>query len=252
MQAWFENLTFGVPTSDPLLLGGPPALNMIRAYKQSFKEKDQAQNRHVVSDTLDTVSDIAGVMGRFPSIAAIAQPVSWATSIAARAARMFGFSKPSVSNAPTRVEIFPQSTAHFMDGSSDAVLLTATSNYEIAQGPVFGTEHDEMDISYICSRMPLIGAYGWDVSHAVGQPIAFFPVTPGLCAPLAGGQNVTSGMYSPTPMAFVTSMFKYWAGALKFRLEAVSTQFHAGRLLVAYVPDFDPFATFNITECGNN
>jgi hypothetical protein len=252
VQAWFENLTFGVPTSDPFILSGPPTRNLERAFRQSHQERKQANREHAVSDALDTVSEIAGAIGTFPLLSAIAQPVSWATSMAARAARMFGFSKPDSPNGPTRMEIFPQSTAHFMDGASDAVSLTATSNFEMASGPVFGTEYDEMDIAYVCSRMPVVGAYNWDTTASIGQPIAFFPVMPGICPKASGAQNVSYGTYAPTPMAYVTSMFKYWAGAIKYRFEAVSTPFHAGRLLIAYVPDFDPFATVNITEIANN
>jgi hypothetical protein len=251
MQAWFENLTFGVPTAEPFELSVAPAIAMQRAYRQSHVEKKEAERTHVVSDALETVSEVAGLMGKFPLISGISHPVSWATGMAARAARMFGFSKPSTSNAPMRVEMFPQSTAHFMDGSSDAVLLTATSNYETASGPVFGTDIDEMDIGYICSRMPLVGSYNWDTTFAIGQPVAAFPVTPGLCAPVLAAGSVSYGTYATTPMSFVASMFKYWAGSIKFRIEAVSTQFHAGRLLVAYVPDFDPLGSFNITEAAN-
>jgi hypothetical protein len=252
MQSWFENVTFGVPTQDPFIFSPVPKhIPMRRAYRQSGERK-QAESSHVVSDTLDTVAEVANVVGRFPLLSSIAQPVSWASSAAASAARMFGFSKPDAANAPARMEIFPASTAHLMDGASDAVPLAATSNYEIPSGPVFGTEYDEMDISYICSRMPLVGSYGWDTSASVGTPVAYFPVMPGLCFPQTTSGSVSYGVYAPTPMAFVSTMFKYWAGALKFRLEAVSTQFHAGRLLVAYVPDFDPFGTLDITEIGNN
>lgn len=261
MQAWFENLTFGVPSTEPFNLGavpqrmeremGPPE-PLIRAFRQSNVEKDEAEKHHVISDTLETVSEVAGVIGEVPLLGAVARPVSWASGLAAKAARMFGFSKPNVSNAPIRMEIFPQSTAHFMDGSSDAVTLTATSNFEIPQGPVFGTEFDEMDIAYVCSRMPVIGGFNWDTTAAIGAPLAVIPVMPGLCAKTAAAQNVSYGTYAATPMAYVSTMFKYWAGALKFRLEAVSTPFHAGRLLAVYVPNFDPFGTFNITECANN
>jgi hypothetical protein len=261
MQAWFENVTFGVPSSDPFTTGATPQrlerdgetpAPLLRAFRQSYVEKEEAEKHHVVSDTLDTVSEIAGVIGEVPLLASIARPVSWASGLAARAARMFGFSKPNVSNAPMRMEIFPQSTAHLMDGSSDAVTLSATSNFEIPQGPVFGTEFDEMDIQYVCSRMPVVGGFNWDTTAAIGQPLAVIPVTPGLCAKTADAQSVSYGTYAPTPMAYVASMFKYWAGSLKFRLEAVSTPFHAGRILAVYVPDFDPFGTFNITECANN
>lgn len=252
VQAWLENVTFGVPTQAPINLGVAPMANMVKAFRQSHKEKAQAENTHRVSDTLDTVSEIAGAIGEIPMLSAIARPVSWGTSLAARAARMFGFSKPDVSCAPTRVEIFPQSTASYMDGSSDAVLLSATSNFEIPTGPVFGTDIDEMDIAYVCSRMCNLAAYNWDTTFTPGSVLFSMPVMPGLSQPTGAAGSVSYNHYQPTPMAFVASMFKYWAGAIKFRFEAVSTPFHAGRLLIAYVPNYDPLGAFNVTEVGSN
>lgn len=250
-QGWFENVTFGVPTQRAMIpVVSPPAME--RPFLQGYKEKDEAENKHVVSDTLDTVAAVAGVMGEIPMLSAIARPVSWGTSLAARAARMFGFSKPNVSHAPTRMEIFPQSTASYMDGSSDAVTLTATSNFDIPMGPVFGSDVDEMDISYICSRMVNIAAYNWDTTLQPGSPLLSIPVMPGISQPTNPAGSVSYNTYQPTPMAFVASMFKYWAGSIKFRFEAVSTPFHAGRLLICYVPDYDPFGFFNINEAGSN
>lgn len=51
-----------------------------------------------------------------------------------------------------------------------------------------------------------------------------------------GGHTVSS----PSLLTYVSRPFGRWAGSLKMRLEFIATQFHTGRLLIAFVPgDFD-------------
>lgn len=262
VQGWFENPVMGVPTQRTMAttafarIADENAANDIKpltvAFAQSNAEKDQAAHSYKVSDTLDTVGDISDMMGHFPLISSITTPVSWMSRAAASAARAFGFAKPSNQTVTQRVESFLAPTATHMDGASSAFPLVASSNFDVPQGAYYGTDQDEMDINFICSKTVNIGRYIWSSEETVGGVTAVLPVHPGVCAPIAAKDVILGERYQTSPMSYVASMFKYWAGAIKFRLEAVSTPFHAGRLLITYVPNFDPFYAYSITEAGSN
>jgi hypothetical protein len=44
------------------------------------------------------------------------------------------------------------------------------------------------------------------------------------------------GVIDFTPVAFVSNYFKYWRGSMVFRFKVVRTEFHSGRLSVAFFP----------------
>lgn len=255
LYTWIENLQLGVPRDEdmaiaPTTLRAGPS-RRTHAFAQSNSEAAQAASTHRVSDTLDSVGFVADMLGSFPMLSSITTPVSWLSHAAATAARAFGFAKPSNATVATRVENFPQATATHMDGASTAFPLTASSNFEIPSGPHFGTEIDEMDINYICAKTVNIGAFAWNQDDSVGLGVAQIPVHPGLSLFLGAAGSVVYEQYAPTPMAYVASMFKYWAGSIKIRLEAVSTPFHAGRLLISYIPDFSPYSGAASTDAGH-
>lgn len=257
IQAWFENVKLGVPTQTSSVIN--PARRDLAftagariAYAEAREEREEASKHHVLSDGLDTVSTVATAMGAFPLLAPIAQPVAWATSMAARAARMFGFSSPPDITGPTRVQHHQQANYTHFDSPSTAVPLTFSAGYDIPVGPVFGEEHDEMDINYVASKLAVSLSFDWADTTPVQSVLAYFPVMPGLSVKQADSQNVSWGQYAVTPMGYVSTMFKYWAGSIRYKLDCISTPFHAGRLVIAYIPDFDPLGTFSITDIGNN
>nr|QQN90112.1 polyprotein [Soybean thrips iflavirus 3] len=45
--------------------------------------------------------------------------------------------------------------------------------------------------------------------------------------------------YAIPPVGVISSLFQYWRGSLEFRFDIIASQFHTGRLLIAYVPDYN-------------
>jgi len=115
IQSWFEDVKLGVPMQanadfTPLARGGAriEQREWMREQRRAFpqageQEKEMAAKEHRLSDTLDQVSDIAGAISHFPLLSNIAKPVSWASSLAASAARAFGFSRPNNPSCAVRV-----------------------------------------------------------------------------------------------------------------------------------------------------
>nr|WBY66450.1 MAG: structural protein [Eriocheir sinensis dicistro-like virus] len=263
LQGWLENVSLRVPTQNniatiPARSLGVAQLDEERIHGepqvfQASREETNASRGHYFSRAATSVSNIATAMGMFPLLASVANPVASFASAVSRTAAYFGFAKPADLSAPVKFSQHNRAAWVNSDGPLPLVKLSHTSDNEVShQDHIFPNPIDEMDIAYICSNPALINAYTWSTTDTVGKLISVIPVHPGLCNSVSGPGSYTYKTYSPTPTAYVASMFKYWAGSMKYRLEVVSTPFHAGRLVVAYFPDFNPLATYSITEIGNN
>lgn len=255
VQAWLENTRVRVPVQTGAV-GGPAfhAQEFPFGEPMHFQSKaDNLANTHRFSRTAERISSIASFLGSFPLLASVAQPVAAFSGSVAKLAAYFGFSKPPDVSAPTKIVSHNRAAWPNADGPLPLVKLSLTSDNAVNQkGRYFPNPVDEMDIKYIVSNMSMLNAWSWSTTDAVGKLITVIPVHPGVAAAVSGPGTYTFKTYAPTPLAYVSSMFKYWAGAIKIRLEAVSTPFHAGRLMVAYIPDFDPFQAYTIGEVGNN
>jgi len=259
VQAWFENVKLTVPTqaqalNAPVTTRNVHSLEYTHGEPQLFQSNEEAlAQRHRFSRAADRVSSIASFLGTFPLLSVVASPVASFAKGVSKVAAAFGFSKPADISCPTKIVSHNRAAWANGDGSLPVVSLSQSSDYAIDHtGRYFPNPVDEMDINYICSNPAMLNAWSWSTSDAVGKVVTVIPVHPGLCNRISGPETQTFGVYAPTPMAYVASMFKYWGGSLKYKLDAVSTPFHAGRLLVAYIPDYDPSVTLTINEIGNN
>jgi hypothetical protein len=237
---WLTDVELCVPAPTQLNAPAITALNLDRLVAQSGEdvEKKEAQKTGTLSSALETISGVAGVAAEVPLLHEVAKPVEWITKFGAHVARYFGYNKPSCYTGPTTTyPVTGQSTAH-MDGISQAVRLAAAEDNELPMiRGLFSTEADEMDIGYIVSKFNFYDFYTWNVGTPVGSTIAQWYVHPGMSLPINGPDRVYD--YETTLTSFVASLFKYWTGTMKYRLEVVSTNFHAGRLLINYTPNFN-------------
>jgi len=257
IQAWFEHPKLSVPTQQTGQSG--PALRapeLPTGEPMRFQSAEQKQaNNHTFSKFASAVGSVASVLSGFPLLSSVATPVAALARGVARTAAAFGFAKPLDTSAPTKIVQHNRASWVNADGPLPAVKLSNSIENAIEQkGRFFPNPVDEMEISYIVKNPVMVNQWSWSTSDAVGKIITVIPVHPGLVDAKVSSGTYTFGTYAPSPLAYVASMFKYWAGSLKYKLEAVSTPFHAGRLIVAYVPDFDPIAGLtgtSINEVGN-
>jgi hypothetical protein len=180
-------------------------------------------------------------------LATIATPVSWITQVGGQVARYFGFNKPSGYKHPTTVALATGLTTAHMDGVSSAIKLAAAEDNALPTMPgMFSTDFVEMDIGYITSRPALLQTFNWDESIPANNAIIAVPISPGIC-PL--NESVAGvWQYDTTPSAFVASMFKFWSGSMRYRFEVVSTGFHAGRLMISYLPNLSLTSTYSVSD----
>lgn len=260
VQAWLENVQLRVPTQFPKIPGptlftrNKARVDYIHGEPQRYQSReDHDANKHTFSRAAAKISSIASFLGEFPLLASVAKPVASFASAISSTAAYFGFAKPADISAPAKIVNHNRSAWVNSDGPLPLVKLSHTSDNEVTQQDhIFPNQADEMDIGYIVSNPAMLYAWNWSTTDNVGQLITVIPVHPGVAQIVSGPGTYTSRTFMPTPVAYVASMFKYWAGSMKYRLECVSTPFHAGRLVVAYFPNYDPLANYSITEIGNN
>jgi len=256
VNAWFEDAAVSVPTNDkmklPSVVTKTPMHGKTEYLKGDFQsEKSEAQN-HRFSSALNTISHIATALGNFPLLAGVAKPTASFFSVASNVAAFFGFSKPPDTSCPTKFVSHNRAAWANSDGPLPTVKLASSVDNTVDQsGRFFPCPLDEMEISYVVSKPAVVSQWLWSDTDDVGKLITVLPIHPGVSEYIPGTSALTDGLFAPTPMSYVASMFHMWAGSIALRLEAVSTPFHAGRLMLVYIPDYNPHATYDIEEAGN-
>nr|QHI42120.1 polyprotein [Rondonia iflavirus 1] len=104
-------------------------------------------------------------------------------------------------------------------------------------------EIDEMSIKHLSRKYQLLAQFKWSTQHRTGQRLWACPANPLppkniLHVSKAQSENLLAA-YQLVPVGFVSSLFQYWRGSLEFRFDIVASQYHAGKLMLAYIPGLD-------------
>ncbi|UQT67976.1 polyprotein [Recilia dorsalis iflavirus 1] len=65
-------------------------------------------------------------------------------------------------------------------------------------------------------------------------------------------QNDALDTYAVPPITVVSGMYKQWRGSLEFKFDVVCTQYHTGRLLVAYIPNATKNTNITLDQARNS
>lgn len=121
----------------------------------------------------------------------------------------------------------------------------ATGNTPHPPGTI--PKEPEMDISYLVSIYGLVKTIKWSTSDQSGKILLQIPFSPILSTEDYFSLDIKNGearnCQVMPPVGIMAEMFAYWRGSLDYRIDFISTQFHTGRILVAYVPRIDALAT---------
>jgi len=154
-------------------------------------------------------------------------------AVGGAAAVVFGASVPPPS---THIECFMQAPvwnqAQMMTNTPSIRMSVVQSQKSVIPRTLFTTKADEMIIKEYVSRMSVIKRFPWSGVDATGTTLAVWNVMPGVVAEA----TVLLGQFSvsPSPLAFIAGMFRYWRGTLKYRLAIAKTAFHTGTLEIVW------------------
>jgi len=122
-----------------------------------------------------------------------------------------------------RLSLFPK-TGHFLDKGIDP------SGVNI------------MDIKHITSSPMLLTTSQWANTLGPGSILYRFPVHPMVSPIILYGTSAGAQM---TYLAGAAKAFTLWRGSIEYLIDFVASEFHAGRVMVSFVPGIFPAADYN-------
>lgn len=195
-----------------------------------------------VASMLSAASRVATYMNNIPVISSYAGPTSWALRVGARLASAFGWSKPQVTSAVTRVLQTQNNYQYNCDGHDASWNMGLFSDNHVAPLPGFaGSDVDEMSMSYIASVPAIVSTFTFRATNAASDVLYLSALSP-YAAWYAPGANILPvftpvaspvSSFLPSPLFYLANCFRYWRGDLTFRFKVSKTMFHSGRLLIS-------------------
>lgn len=223
----------------------PPSSGTRRATNSSASEfkvstkgkKSEATGKGPITQVASIVSNVSAKLTDVPVIGSYARATQMGAELIGKLAALFGFSKP---NMPEIIErMLNRYTGPLAAGIGRDTTLTLTldpnAELSIAPSDVGFEPEDDMAFASIITRWGPVATFNWVTTNASGVNIYQAPVTPFYV-----GAAVGSTQTMLTPLAHVASLFKYWRGSMKFRLDFVCNAMLRGRVSVRWQPSGTP------------
>lgn len=111
---------------------------------------------------------------------------------------------------------------------------------------------DEMKIDTLKRKYMLCDVFQWSQQNINGAQLWSYsvnPIPPKDRLPIVSSANTNIlASYQLTPIGFLSSLFQYWRGSIEYRFDIVASQFHSGKLLMAYIPGVEEGANVTIEQ----
>ncbi len=231
--------------------------NIIKKYRvnaiKSNLDSEINEGAGPISSVLSSVSSIAAGLYSIPMLAPIAGPACWATNLASGVASAFGWSKPVFDTPPTRVV---QTTHAYNANINEPDLVNnlglIADNKVSIMPDVNLSGVDEMALDFVKRQKAYFTRVVWNTTTLPG-PLYSFPVVPAFFANQNGntlyGTTEVIKSVDYTPIAFLSSLYQYWRGSVEVTIKVVKTEYHTGRLILAFSPQL---AQTSITNSQSN
>jgi hypothetical protein len=201
-------------------------------------EAEASKSGVKVSRILKAGGTIAKVLGMIPTVGPFIAAAGWVAAAAGGIASLFGYSKP-VDGATTTMIVpsYARNLANY-GGDSKAKMLALDNRNNVAQ-PIglYGTNKDEMSLSYVLQRPVYLDRFVFNKTQAQNAIIWKWPVDPAACR----SQNATAAhrIKQNTLMSYLAESFQFWRGSIQYHFKIIKTVFHSGRIRVIFVPGVD-------------
>lgn len=125
-------------------------------------------------------------------------------------------------------------------------------------GRPVGIDMSETSIGVPCRTFGMIKHIEWDATsndkNKAGYELWRCDAHPQLSKVKFYKEVVADALdlYSLPPVSVVTGLFKQWRGSLEFKFDVVCTQFHTGRILVAYIPGVSGAKAVTLEQARNS
>lgn len=221
-----------------------------RKVSKAEQESEALQSGGPITKALRVANEVADALTVVPLLNYWAQPVAWATDLAAGIASWFGFSKPTQNTAAMYTIHQNNRYEITTDGADPGIPLAYRSDNRLRiLTDVTGRPDDEMCFEFL-KRVEVLALPGatsansyslfWVTNQAsgtnlAGNPMLLTPLNLRVTGSTTDGAHV-SGWAVGGPIAYLAPYFSHWRGSFRVRMKFVKTQFHTGRLQITWTP----------------
>lgn len=225
VYAWASNVVLTMPTSQTTLTAAnyTPQAGMMNSGDEYGKG--------IVSGPASAVAHAAGQLKSVPAIAPYARATEMVAKGVGSLATHWGYSRPPIVTDIVQQKPTPTGNMSNTDAADAVMKLSLDSKQELTiDSRTVGLDgEDQMDISRFCQRESYLTQF---TMNTVQGPDALLWNT--RVTPLLFGVN--NDEIHPTPMAYMSTVFEKWQGSIKYRFQAVKSNFHKGKILLRWDP----------------
>lgn len=211
--------------------------------KPKNTEQTQANTQGMVSGPATAVAKVAGALKVVPWLTPFATATEMAANTTASIAKLFGYSRPTVTVDPEPFKphiISDLATTTVPDG---ATKLTVDDKQELSLDTRIagiGAE-DPLSIKSIAERESYLTTFTWSQTDAPEKLLWNSRVVPTLWA-----ESGTTTKALHMPACCVAALpFEFWTGSMTFRFQIVKSNFHKGRIKLVYDPQVIDSVEYN-------
>lgn len=229
--AWAEDVSMSVLTSIDAASISPQS-----------SEIDEANSKGFISGPATTVSRYASMLSGVPYIAPYAKATEIGASAVSSMAKVFGYSRPSVTSSPTSNLIAQVGSMALTTVPDTCQKLTVDDKQELSIDPRIAglAPVDCLNIKEIAKRESYLTSFNWNIGTAPDTLLWNSRVSPVTWAEVTGPPK----SYHFPACAFAALPFQFWRGTMRFRFQIVCSSFHKGRLKVVYDPNYIANSTY--------
>lgn len=196
-----------------------------------------------ISGVATVIRDAADVFGGIPILSEVAGVTSWFANAVAGAASAFGWSNPPHLGPCERMRTEALPYHNNCDAVATPYYSGLMSQNSVALLPsLAGTDLDEMSLKFLLTRNSFYNNYTWSTTTTSGSTLLTLNLSPSTFAVTESDTYATGSMridyQNCTPLAYFSSFFAYWRGGFKVTLKFPKTEFHSGRLVLCWAPNY--------------
>lgn len=162
--------------------------------------------------------------------------------VANKALDFFGLDRPADIQAHSCNHLATTAPLNYMNAMDNSVRLGSDplSDYTYTKFSVSSAE--ETNISKIIQKPQMFAQGTWTTSTEPDEVLLDIPVMPNEAYDTVTGtssktmQTVTYSRIIPTHLSYYAKLFDQWSGDIIYRISFASSQFHTGRIQIAYEP----------------
>lgn len=225
VYAWASDVVLTMPTSITTLT----AANYT-PQSGSLNSGDE-YGKGIISAPASAIAQAAGKLTSVPAIAPYARATEMVAKGVGTLATHWGYSRPPIVTDIVQQKPTPTGNMANTDAADAVMKLSLDSKQELTiDSRTVGLDgEDQMDIARFCQRESYLTTFTMAPFEQPDTLLWNTRVTPML-------YGVNDPEIHPTPMSHMATVFNQWQGTIKYRFQAVKSNFHKGKILLRWDP----------------